>query len=311
MQPPLFSVLIANYNNGKYIMNAIESVRRQTYTNWEIIIVDDCSTDDSAIIYKQLSHDSRIHIYYNDRNKGVGYTKHKAAELSNGEIIGVLDPDDTIEPQTLEWEVDIHLRHPNVSIVYSKVRYCDTDFNILYEGVLPIFKEGETYFHHRWHGAMNFASFKRSYYLLTEGIGDDLRAGDDQDLYFKMEEVGDFYCLDKFTYNYVVKGNGVSLASFSNYANQWYGDLKARYRACLRRGLNPDDYIPSDLQKILDNYAKCVLERKSEEVIDKIVTERIQTELYKKEKQIRSSAAFRLGTFLLQPVKQFKRLFQL
>ena len=51
---PLFSVLIANYNNGKYLMDAIESVRRQTYTNWEIILVDDGSTDNSHELYKEL-----------------------------------------------------------------------------------------------------------------------------------------------------------------------------------------------------------------------------------------------------------------
>lgn len=309
MQTPLFSVLIANYNNGKYIMNAINSVRNQTYANWEIIIVDDCSVDNSRMIYDELSKDERIHIYYNDVNRGVGYTKHKAAELANGEIMGVLDPDDTIEPQTLEWEVDIHLKHPNVSIVYSKVRFCDTDFNVLHEGALPIFKEGETYFDHRWHGAMNFASFKRSYYLLTEGIGDDLRAGDDQDLYFKMEEVGDFYCLDKFTYNYVIKGNGSSLASFSNYANQWYGDLKARYRTCVRRGLNPDDYIPKDLQKILDNYAKGLLEQNRDELIEILVRDRVNETLYQKELEIRSSKAYRLGKLLLKPLCKIKALF--
>ena len=47
MYQPLFSVLIANYNNGKYLMDAIESVRQQTYTNWEIILVDDSSTDNA------------------------------------------------------------------------------------------------------------------------------------------------------------------------------------------------------------------------------------------------------------------------
>ena len=50
---PLFSVLIANYNNGKYLMDAIESVRRQTYTNWEIILVDDSSTDNSCELYNE------------------------------------------------------------------------------------------------------------------------------------------------------------------------------------------------------------------------------------------------------------------
>ena len=91
---PLFSVLIANYNNGKYLMDAIESVRQQTYTNWEIILVDDSSTDNSHELYKELEQDERIHIFLNNQNRGCGYTKHRCAELANGEICGFLDPDD-------------------------------------------------------------------------------------------------------------------------------------------------------------------------------------------------------------------------
>ena len=55
---PLFSVLIANYNNGKYLMEAINSVYAQTYTNWEIILVDDASTDNTKEIYKELEKDA-------------------------------------------------------------------------------------------------------------------------------------------------------------------------------------------------------------------------------------------------------------
>ena len=59
---PLFSVLIANYNNGRYLMGAIESVRQQTYTNWEIVLVDDGSDDNSSDLYKELMQDAHIHI---------------------------------------------------------------------------------------------------------------------------------------------------------------------------------------------------------------------------------------------------------
>ena len=75
-QNPLFSILVANYNNGCYLMEAIESVYAQTYTNWEIIIVDDASTDNSNELYEKLSQDNRIHVYYNDKNMGCAFTKH-------------------------------------------------------------------------------------------------------------------------------------------------------------------------------------------------------------------------------------------
>lgn len=95
MDQPLFSVLIANYNNGKYLVESIESVRQQTYANWEIILVDDASTDNSPELYKELEKDKRIHIYLNEQNMGYGYTKCRCAELATGGGISVIkDSDD-------------------------------------------------------------------------------------------------------------------------------------------------------------------------------------------------------------------------
>lgn len=305
---PLFSVLIANYNNGKYLMDAIESVRRQTYTNWEIILVDDGSTDNSHELYKELEQDERIHIYLNDLNRGCGYTKRRCAEMAHGEICGFLDPDDKIEPYTLKIEVDIHMKYPNVSIVYSKVRFCDANYNTIRDGFLPPFKNGDTYFDYRWHGAMNFASYKNSFYSLTDGINPNLQAGVDQDLYFKIEEVGKIYLLDEFTYKYVASGRDNSVATnFNTYAKLWYWNLIARRDACIRRNIS-ERILIDDFQKILDNYAKGVLERNSREVIDKIVSEKLCERIYQTECEIRSSHAYRLGKFLLKPFSWLRNL---
>ena len=92
MNQPLFSVLITNYNNGRYLQEAIDSVLAQTYTNWEIILVDDKSTDNSFEIYEKYKDDGRFKIYYNEVNMGCGYTKHRCAELASGELCGFLDP---------------------------------------------------------------------------------------------------------------------------------------------------------------------------------------------------------------------------
>ena len=288
---PLFSILIANYNNGKYLMDAIESVRRQTYTNWEIILVDDASTDNSHELYNELDKDERIHIFYNEQNQGCGYTKRRSAELANGELCGFLDPDDALMENALELEAKIHVEHPSVSIVYSKVLFCDEEFNIYDKGCLPCFKKGETYFDHRFHGAMNFASYKNELYKKTVGINSNLKAGVDQDLYFKIEEVGDIYLLDEFTYKYVTSGHDNSIATnFNTYAKLWYWNLIARRDTCIRRNI-PERILIDDFQRILDNYAHELC--------------------YKKEQEVRSSRAYRLGAFLLKPIKMIKKLLKL
>ena len=103
---PLFSVLIANYNNGRFLQEAIDSVLAQTYSNWEVVIVDDGSTDESRRVYDQFKEDDRIRVYYNGDNKGCGYTKKHCAKLAKGEVCGFLDPDDVILAEALELSVE-------------------------------------------------------------------------------------------------------------------------------------------------------------------------------------------------------------
>jgi glycosyltransferase involved in cell wall biosynthesis len=304
---PLFSVLIANYNNGKYLMDAIESVRKQTYTNWEIILVDDASTDISHELYTQLEQDERIHIYYNEQNQGCGYTKHRCAKLANGELCGFLDPDDAITENALELEAKIHIEHPEVAIVYSKVLYCDADFNVFEEGFLPNLTKGQTYFDYRCHGAMNFASYKNALYKLTDGINPNLRAAVDQDLYFRIEETGDIYLLNEFTYKYVTKGHENSIATdFRKYASTWYWNLIARRDTCIRRNL-PEEMLIPDFQSILDNYAKEIIDKKHQEIIEELAMKYAMEFVWKREKEIRSSYAYRLGCYILKPFKLLQK----
>ena len=98
---PLFSILIANYNNGRFLSEAVESVVAQTYPNWEVIIVDDGSTDCSEQVYAKLI-DPRIKVYRNARNYGCAYTKHQLMLYAKGDFCGYLDPDDVLLPNAIE-----------------------------------------------------------------------------------------------------------------------------------------------------------------------------------------------------------------
>lgn len=288
----LFSVLIANYNNGCYLKEAIDSVLNQTYHNWEIIIVDDFSTDNSKEIYSEYSADSRFHIVYNDINRGCGYTKRRCVEEAHGDICGFLDPDDVLMPDALEKMVKVHEEHPEVSIVYSRCYRCDTDMNIYGENDLLDLKQGESFYTYRWYGAMHLATFKKSYYDKTEGISAYIMAGVDQDLYFKMEEVGDIYVLNEFTYKY---RQGVATAVTSNWFRTWFWNLEVRRNACMRRGLSLTDETYQDFMKV-------ILEREQ-----RIMNQNKHDILF-------SSKVFRLGYAILYPfiilsdiVKRIKR----
>ena len=106
-------------------MGAIESIRRQTFTDWEIVLVDDGSVDESKDLYPELEKDNRIRIFRNEKNMGCGYTKRRCVEESVGTLCGFLDPDDELLPNALQVMVDTHLAHPEVSLVTSRYYFCD------------------------------------------------------------------------------------------------------------------------------------------------------------------------------------------
>ena len=134
-----FSILIANYNNGKYFGDCYHSIISQTYPDWEAIIVDDCSTDDSLVqISLLIANDDRFKLVTNAKNEGCGFTKRRCADLAMGEICGFVDPDDTISSNAIELMVNAHNKHTDVALIHSNFCYCNEKMDMLY-----IFSKGK------------------------------------------------------------------------------------------------------------------------------------------------------------------------
>ena len=131
---PLVSVLITAYNREKYINEAIESVLASTYTNFEIIIVDDCSKDKTFEIAKKYElKDNRIKLYQNKSNLGQFPNRNKAAEYANGKYIKYLDSDDTIYPHGLEVFVNMMERFPDAGFGTEHfTQFVSTPFPIIH-----------------------------------------------------------------------------------------------------------------------------------------------------------------------------------
>lgn len=97
------SVIMPAYNSGKFIGHAIDSVIAQTYSNWELLIVDDASTDDtSEIIRQKQAYDEIIQFFQHETNLGTQYARNKAIEYASGRFIAFLDADDLWMPEKLE-----------------------------------------------------------------------------------------------------------------------------------------------------------------------------------------------------------------
>ena len=112
---PQFSVIIPLYNKAPYVRKAVESVLGQTYPDWELIVVDDCSTDGSANVVELIT-DPRIRIVRLEKNGGVGSARNNGVASSSAPYICFLDADDWWEPTFLEEMAGLTERHPEAGI---------------------------------------------------------------------------------------------------------------------------------------------------------------------------------------------------
>ena len=280
----LFSVLIANYNNGKYIEDAISSIMKQTYNSWEIILVDDCSSDNSKDIYKKYEGLPNIHIYYNDSNHGCGYTKRRCAELANGEICGFLDPDDTLEPDALEVMVKAHEEDKSLSMVYSMSNIVDQDLKFISVSKLQHEIPNGSSFLEEGYCISHFVSFKRIAYKKTPGIDPTFLRAVDHNMYLMLEEVGNVKFVKKELYNYRTNtGSNISLGDNGDKAYIWH--ITAMIDACRRRNLPIEDIVLNDLNKF------------------------IKTKTGGAVRSVLKTKDFRLGNTILKPIRAIKRVF--
>jgi glycosyltransferase involved in cell wall biosynthesis len=114
------SVIVRTYNRAYVLSEAIESALNQTYTNTEIIVVDDASTDNTADVVTSF-RDSRIRLIRHDRNRGVAVACNTGISAATGELIAWLDSDDIWLPDKLERQVKFMSLHPEVDAVFSDV----------------------------------------------------------------------------------------------------------------------------------------------------------------------------------------------
>lgn len=110
---PLVSVIIPCYNHGRYLANAIDSLLSQTYEHIEIIIIDDGSVDDTAIVAKKYGQI----IYYFQKNQGLSASRNRGVEMSKGEYIVFLDADDWLLPEAIQQNLQKLQQHPEAAFV--------------------------------------------------------------------------------------------------------------------------------------------------------------------------------------------------
>lgn len=128
MKSPYITVVMPNYNGHRFVEQAIDSVLAQTYHNFELVVVDDCSKDDSLqLINQKAQNDSRIRIIALEKNSGVANARNVGIKAAKGEYIALLDNDDLWTEDKLERQVVIAER--GADIVYCSYNFIDEQNN--------------------------------------------------------------------------------------------------------------------------------------------------------------------------------------
>ena len=133
----MVSVIMPAYNAGKTVRKSVESVMAQTEKEWELIAIDDGSSDDTADILAALAaSDGRIRFFRNGENRGVSYTRNRAVGLAEGEWIAFLDSDDQWLPEKLQKQLAWAAEYPEMVICYTASAFTD-EAGKAYQYVMP------------------------------------------------------------------------------------------------------------------------------------------------------------------------------
>ena len=129
---PLVSIITPSYNSAKYIAETIQSVQNQSYDNWEMIIVDDCSLDNSEeVIIEIQKTDSRIHFFKLNQNSGSGIARNKGIEKASGDYMTFIDSDDIWFPKFIQNSIEA-IQTSKAPFVFSSYRRSNEDLEFVY-----------------------------------------------------------------------------------------------------------------------------------------------------------------------------------
>ena len=190
----LVSIIMPSYNTAPYIAKSIQSVIDQTYKDWELIIVDDCSKDNTDEVIKPYLNDARIKYLENDRNSGAAVSRNYALREAKGKWIAFLDSDDLWMPEKLEKQIAFmekngyHFSYTN----YSEMDMKGNKTGVIVTGPKRITKTGM--FNYCWPGCLTVMYDAEAVGLIQIA---DIKKNNDYAMWLKVCKRANCYLLDE------------------------------------------------------------------------------------------------------------------
>ncbi len=300
---PLVSVIMPCYNTADFLQDAIESILHQSYRNFELVIIDDASTDNSLSMMEELAQrDDRIRIIKNERNRGISFSRNQGIINSQGKYIALMDADDIAYPDWMETQIDYLEKHDRIDAVTGCFDIIDMENNIiannqkikgyspeelkvklLFECVMPdsstIFRKSVL--------AENALFFQDEYHVI-----------DAYKFFYVFTQYGNMAMLPRKFFQYRINQNGLTQTSMKIEATQRYEWLDKFHLFCWRE---KNISLPQKEEAILLKYTRgeSIYKIKEERVLEKAVR-RIGRQLHENEPQ----NGVAIGAVIKETVKQ-------
>lgn len=202
MNKPLISIIMPVYNAAAYLDAAVQSILTQTYSHWELIIIDDASTDSTPKILKSFSHYSKVKVFRNRKNLGVAGSLNRALSLSKGQYIARMDADDISHPTRLQKQLKFLQSHPSLIACGVQTDIIDSQNLVTGKRCFPQSSQA-------CHDYLMLTSPILHPTLMAEssvykkiGYSTKYRTAEDWDLYFKLIKFGALGNLPDTLYSY-------------------------------------------------------------------------------------------------------------
>ena len=215
------SIILPNYNSEKFILSTINSIKNQSYKNWDLIIVDDCSNSKTKKILNKFNKNKKINIIWLKENKGAAYCRNLAIKKSKSKYLAFIDSDDIWEKNKLKLQIN-YMEKNNFDFTYS---YYKT-FGLKFKKVKPPHK-------------FNFKSFTRntsiatSTMILKRKIVKNAKFTNTaicEDYFFKckiLKKIKYAYCLKNYLTKYRIRKNSMQSSMIKNFF--WIWKINYRY----------------------------------------------------------------------------------
>ncbi|ESA36800.1 glycosyl transferase family 2 [Leptolyngbya sp. Heron Island J] len=185
---PLVSVIVPAYNAAVFLPSVIQSVLAQSYANWELLIINDGSTDNTQEIVNQYCEtDDRIQLVSRE-NSGVSVSRNLGAQLANGELVAFLDSDDLWHQEKLSSHINYMHNHPDVGVSFARVELISSDgetTNKLTNNITKSLKPEDFFYSNPTVTTSNFV-IRKSVFQELNGFDESMQYNEDIDLLFRI-----------------------------------------------------------------------------------------------------------------------------